>query len=275
MKRALAERAKQETEEINRGATGVVLGASSDVELKSPSSATSPTNHETDSLNPSSSSLLSLKIPRINSSGPSFPSPRDILGKDPTIPISTVSSATPTFISEVHTQTIISPPLSSFSQVTNQPMSTIHTSLPQSVLSTPVTVPMQIESSNAPSSSSSLLSVLKNPKKRSRSITTTTPYASSSASGGVEVLSNIHTTVDGEESAVDNGKGFYLIQQNRALASELFQYKRVIRMLEEERGIRREECQKIGQVIGSMISSWIETETILVGFLQSHLVSLY
>lgn len=269
MKRALAERAKQETEDFNRATTGVGLALASSDNQEAPSSLeVSQPNNETESPHPSSS-LLSQKIPRIKASGPSFDflsSPEGKLVDDRNILLSTVSSATPTSaVSEVHTRTMISPPMSSSSQVQDQTMSSNHPSLPQSVLSTPVTAPMQIENSN------SFSTIIKNPKKRSRSLTTT-PYTSSSSSGVVEVLSKIHATVDGEDSAVDNGKGFYLIQQNRALASELFQYKRIIRMLEEERGIRREECKKIGQVIGCMITSWIETETILVGFLQSQFV---
>jgi len=280
MKRALAERAKQETEENNRN-----LGISaSEIPLKSPSPpilSHSSMNHETDFLKASSlSSVLSEKIPRITSSThTSVSSPQGFMVDDCKIPLATVSSATPTStFSEGHTDmTMISPQLSiSSSQVTGQQMMVNHSSLPQSVISTPVTATVQLEPL-IPFSSASMASILKNPKKRSRSLTalTSTPYASTSAYGAVEVLSNIHPTVDGEDSAAtDNGKGFYLIHQNRALASELFQYKRIIHLLEEERSIRREECHKIGQVIGSMISSWIETETILVAYLQSQFVSL-
>ena len=281
MKRALAERAKQETEGLSRGTIGSVLGMSSSEIQLPPTDSLSPM--DTPSLSTSQpqtesesgvvfppSALISQKIPRFSSATASHghvSSPQDKLVLDAKM---FSSAATPSStVSEVQNRTMISPPLSSPSEESNQKTSVSNpSSFPQSMVSTPATATTSMETSNP--IPLSLSSVLKNPKKRSRSLTAT-PVASS----GVEVLSTVHTSVDGDDSAVDNYKGFYLIQQNRALASELFQYKRIIQMLEEERAVRRQECCNIAQVLGSMISSWRATETILVGLLQNHFVSYH
>lgn len=62
---------------------------------------------------------------------------------------------------------------------------------------------------------------------------------------------------DGESSA------FYLKHQNSALASELKGLHYQLRLLEEERNIRRQQCHEAGQALQALESTWTQMEVAL------------
>jgi len=63
-----------------------------------------------------------------------------------------------------------------------------------------------------------------------------------------------------EEEDEEKKDAFYLRHQNRALASELRQYKRLIDRLEEERDHRRNKCNEARQGIELVAEAWREIE---------------
>lgn len=107
-----------------------------------------------------------------------------------------------------------------------------------------------------------------NPKKRSRP---------SSSGGGVSSSSTILRsplplpTAGDEEDDDDEATNtkFFLRHQNRALASELYKYKHAITVLERERNVRREECKLINGVLRDIVSNWNGMEGVLLGALES------
>lgn len=62
---------------------------------------------------------------------------------------------------------------------------------------------------------------------------------------------------DGESSA------FYLKHQNSALASELKGLHYQLRLLEEERNVRRQQCHEAGQALQALESTWTQMEVAL------------
>lgn len=57
---------------------------------------------------------------------------------------------------------------------------------------------------------------------------------------------------------------FYLKHQNKALASELHQYKFMINILEREREKRRKECREIGKSVRELEGVWRGVERVIV-----------
>lgn len=55
---------------------------------------------------------------------------------------------------------------------------------------------------------------------------------------------------------VEESSAFYLKHQNKALASELYQYRYMIGLLSKERDKRREECRKISHCLRELVGVW-------------------
>ena len=99
-----------------------------------------------------------------------------------------------------------------------------------------------------------------NPKKRSRP--SSSGHHPSALSSPIPLPAGDDNNGD-EEDEVKNTK-FFLKHQNSALASELYKYKHAIRVLEKEREVRREECRHINDTLREMVSFWDGMESILI-----------
>jgi hypothetical protein len=82
-----------------------------------------------------------------------------------------------------------------------------------------------------------------------------------------------HDDGDDEESNSATQNAFYLKHQNKALASELYQYKHTIALLEKERMVRRQELEVVAKVIQELNQVWVGVEGTLIALLQQ--VSAY
>ena len=65
---------------------------------------------------------------------------------------------------------------------------------------------------------------------------------------------------DEEEDSNSGQNAFYLKHQNKALASELHQYKHTILLLEQERRVRRQELEMVSNVIQEWNQIWMGVE---------------
>ncbi len=107
------------------------------------------------------------------------------------------------------------------------------------------------------------LSSTTNPKKRSRPSSSGGGRSSSTPSALRTPLPLPNGGEDDEEENDAKNTRFYLKHQNSALASELYRYKHAIRVLEEERKVRRDECRQIHDALMNMVSYWDGMEGIL------------
>jgi E3 ubiquitin-protein ligase BRE1 len=95
-------------------------------------------------------------------------------------------------------------------------------------------------------------------KKRSR------PFISST-----DITPHDHNHNDDTSAvSIDEANAFYLKHQNRALASELHDYKYALTVLEKERWIRRKECRNIAERLGDIQTLWKQLECFLLVSLQ-------
>jgi len=148
-----------------------------------------------------------------------------------------------------------------------------------------MTPPTKTNSTNNPkkrirlsSSSASATTTTPNDNSRSRSRTTNNlspllvpstfhssfikpPNVLLSAAGASEQQQQEEDEED-ETNAQTNTK-FYLKYQNQALASELYNYKFSIDILEKERKKRREECKLVYDMMSNMIGVWNSMEVVL------------
>lgn len=66
-----------------------------------------------------------------------------------------------------------------------------------------------------------------------------------------------------EEEGDGELSGFFLKHQNSALASELKGLQYQLRLLEEERNVRRQQCHEAGQALQALESTWTQMEVAL------------
>lgn len=105
--------------------------------------------------------------------------------------------------------------------------------------------------------------VLKSQKRRRSlpSIVTTSHHLDVTPWDNDELLTS-------ECNPISTSSCFFLQNQNRALASELYSYKRSIVYLEKERKFRRRSCTEIGRALCKMGTLWIEAEVVIVECLK-------
>lgn len=77
-----------------------------------------------------------------------------------------------------------------------------------------------------------------------------------------------HKEDDDEEDSNNAQNAFYLKHQNKALASELHQYKHTILLLEQERHVRRQELEIVSNVIQEWNQIWTGVEGSLMKLLH-------
>uniref|UniRef100_A0A7S3V5V2 E3 ubiquitin protein ligase n=1 Tax=Chaetoceros debilis TaxID=122233 RepID=A0A7S3V5V2_9STRA len=98
-------------------------------------------------------------------------------------------------------------------------------------------------------------------KKRVRpSHSSPSPKSSGSGTSSSAAKSDHHRQVGNEDDDENNQSAFFLRRQNQALASELYQYKHTITLLERERDVRRKECHHIGEALGKLECIWLRVE---------------
>ena len=86
------------------------------------------------------------------------------------------------------------------------------------------------------------------------------PKSSGSGTSSSAAKSDHHRQVGNEDDDENNQSAFFLRRQNQALASELYQYKHTITLLERERDVRRKECHHIGEALGKLECIWLRVE---------------
>jgi len=107
------------------------------------------------------------------------------------------------------------------------------------------------------------------PSKRVRKSPTSISSSSSNTNNITPSSLPLHPIHSDDDDNGNGGNGFYLKHQNRALTSELYSYKHSIRELENERDVRRKECLRISEALGRLEGFWREMEVVILGGLNS------